>query len=59
VGSVGVLRTLGTPGRLKAAPDGASFIGVPNPGAFENPPGDGEVIAVGNPSSIDTGVVST
>lgn len=51
MGSIGVLRTFETPGRLKAAPDGASFIGVPKEGALENPPGDGEVRAVGNPSS--------
>lgn len=56
-GSIGVLRTLGTPARLKAAPDGASLIGVPKAGAFENPPGDGELIDVGNPSSNDMGTV--
>ena len=53
VGSVGVLRTLGTPARLKAAPEGASLIGVPNAGAFENPPGDGKTAVAGNPSSND------
>jgi hypothetical protein len=51
VGSVGVLRTLETPTRLKAAPGGASRIGVPKAGAFEYAPGDGEFIVVGNPSS--------
>jgi len=55
VGSVGVLRTFEVPARLKAAPGGASLIGVPKVGAFENPPGDGELMAVGNPSSIDMG----
>lgn len=55
-----MLRTLGIPGRLKAAPDGASLIGVPKACAFENPLDDGELIVVGNPSSIDMGtVVST
>lgn len=52
-----MLRTLGTPARLKAAPDGASLIGVPKAGAFENPPGDGELIVAGNPSSTDMGIV--
>jgi len=52
-----VLRTLGTPARLKAAPDGASLIGVPKAGAFENPPGDGELAVAGNPSSTDMGIV--
>jgi hypothetical protein len=47
------LRTLEAPARLKAAPDGASFIGVPKAGAFENPPGDGELMGAGNPSSTD------
>jgi len=51
-----VLRTLGTPARLNAAPDGASLIGVPNACAFENPPGDGELIVAGNPSSTDMAV---
>jgi len=60
VGSVVVLRTLGTPARLKAAPGGANLIGVPKEGAFENPPGDGELIVAGNPSSTDMGTaVST
>ena len=59
VGSAGVLRTLGMPARLKAAPDGASLIGVPKAGAFENPPGDGELIVAGNPSSTDIIPVST
>ena len=60
VGSVGVLRTLEVPARLKAAPGGASLIGVPKVGAFENPPDDGELMIVGNPSSIDMGTpVST
>lgn len=45
------------PARLKAAPDGASLIGVPKTGAFENPPGDGELIVAGNPSSIVMGIV--
>ena len=53
VGSVGVLRTFEVPARLKAAPGGASLIGVPKEGALENPPDDGELIVVGNPSSID------
>ena len=52
--------TFEIPARLKAAPDGASLIGVPKPGAFENPPGDGEVMVAGNPSSTDIDVdVST
>lgn len=38
------MRTLGIPARLKAAPDGANLIGVPKEGAFENPPGDGELM---------------
>jgi hypothetical protein len=60
VGSVGVLRVLGMPARLKAAPGGASLIGVPKAGGFENPPGDGELMVAGNPSSIDMGIaVST
>lgn len=60
VGSVGVLRTLVTPARLKAAPGGASLIGVPKAGAFENPPGEGELIVAGNPSSTNMGTaVST
>ena len=55
-----MLRTLGTPARLKAAPDGASLIGVPKAGAFENPFDDGELMIVGNPSSTDMDtVVST
>jgi len=53
VGSDGVLRTLEVPARLKAAPGGANLIGVPKVGALENPPDDGELIIVGNPSSID------
>ena len=60
VGSVGVLRTPEAPARLKAAPGGASLIGVPKVGAFENPLGDGELMVVGNPSSMDMGTpVST
>ena len=60
VGSVGVLRTLEVPARLKAAPGGANLIGVPKVGAFENPPGDGELRVAGNPSSTDMGMpVST
>lgn len=55
-----MLPTLETPGRLKAAPGGASRIGVPKAGAFWNPPDDGELTVVGNPSSTDMGVpVST
>lgn len=53
VGSFGVLRTFEGPARLKAAPGGASLIGVPKVGAFENPPDEGELIVVGNPSSTD------
>ena len=34
---------------------GAILISVPNVGALENPPGDGELILAGNPSSIDIG----
>lgn len=52
-----MLRTFGTPARLNAAPDGASLIGVPKAGVFENPPVDGELIVVGNPSSTDMGMV--
>ena len=57
MGSVGVLRTLGTPARLNAAPDGASLIGVPKACAPENPPGDGELIVAENPSSTDMDAV--
>lgn len=53
MGSAGALRTLGTPVLLNAAPGGASCIGVPKAGAFENAPGVGELIVFGNPSSTD------
>ena len=60
MGSVGALRAFETPARLKAAPGGASCIGVPKAGAFENVPCDGELIGVGNPSSTGMGTaVST
>lgn len=52
VGSVGVLRTPETPARLKAAPGGASFIGVPKLGVVENP-GDGKLAFAGKASSKD------
>ena len=51
VGSVGVLRAVETPARLKAAPGGASRIGVPKLGPLENEPDDGELTEAGNPSS--------
>lgn len=50
-----MLRAFETPARLNAAPDGANLIGVPKVVVLENPPGVGEVTAVGNPSS--TGMV--
>ena len=56
MGSVGVFRTPEeTPARLKAAPGGASCIGVPNVGPFENEGDDGELMVVGNPSSTGIG----
>ena len=52
-----MLRALGIPARLNAASGGASLIGVPKVGIFENPPGDGELMAGGNPSSTSMVVV--